>query len=98
MHPKKVVRASTVKLEDLPNIGKACAGDLRLIGIDKPEQLIGRDPLELYEQLCRTTGSRHDPCMIDVIMSIVAFMDGGEPQPWWAFTKARKRRYQTTQH
>lgn len=93
MHPQKVDRTRTVKLEDLPNIGKACAEDLRLIGIDKPEQLIGRDPFELYEQLCLTTGSRHDLCMIDVFMSIVAFMDGGDPQPWWAFTETRKRHY-----
>ncbi|MDD1621280.1 MAG: helix-hairpin-helix domain-containing protein [Methylococcaceae bacterium] len=93
MHPQKVDRKRTVKLEDLPNVGKACAGDLRLIGITKPDQLIGRDPFELYDQLCRTTGSRHDPCMIDVFMSVVDFMNGGEPRPWWAFTEERKRYY-----
>lgn len=93
MHPQKVDRTRTVKLEDLPNIGKACAKDLRLIGIDRPEQLIGRDPFELYERLCQTTGNHHDPCMIDVFMSIVAFMDGGDPLPWWSFTEARKRHY-----
>lgn len=94
MHPGKVDRACTAKLEDLPNIGKACAGDLRRIGIDRPQQLIGRDPFELYDQLCRTTGIRQDPCMIDVLMSVVAFMNGGDPLPWWSFTEARKRHYQ----
>lgn len=93
MNPQKVDRTRTVKLEDLPNIGKACAADLRQIGIDKPTQLIGRDPFDLYAQLCLATGTRHDPCMIDVFMSVVAFMNGGDPLPWWSFTEARKRHY-----
>jgi hypothetical protein len=79
------------RLEALPNIGKAMAGDLRLIGIDHPKKLIGKDPFKLYEALCRTTGIRHDPCVIDAFMSAVHFMGGGEPRPWWSFTDERKR-------
>ena len=43
--------------------------------------------------LCAATGKRHDPCVIDVFMSAVHFMDGGEPLPWWSFTQERKKAY-----
>jgi hypothetical protein len=79
------------KLEDLPNIGKAMAANLRLIGIDDPKKLVGKKPFELYNTLCRTSGTKHDPCVIDVFMSIVHFMESGEPRPWWSFTDERKR-------
>ena len=90
MHPDKVIRTAVRRLEDLPNIGKACAADLRLIGISVPAELIGQQPLQLYQSLCTRTGTRHDPCMIDVLMSVVSFMEGGEALPWWAFTARRK--------
>ena len=32
----------------------------------------------------------HDPCVIDVFLSIVDFINGGEPQDWWKFTAQRK--------
>jgi len=85
-------RKTVSRLEDLPNIGKAMADDLRLIGIDHPQKLIGKEPFKLYEALCNATGARHDPCVIDVFMSVVYFMEGGEPQPWWSFTDERKKR------
>ncbi|HJV93887.1 MAG TPA: helix-hairpin-helix domain-containing protein [Azonexus sp.] len=91
MSPHKVDRANVTRLEDLPNIGKAMAADLRLIGIRKPEQLAGRDALDLYDELCMETGMRHDPCVIDVFMSVVSFMNGGPALPWWSFTAERKR-------
>lgn len=93
MNPQKVRRDKVHKLEDLPNIGKTMAGDLQLIGIHSPEQLIGKDGFELYETLCRKTGARHDPCVIDVFLSIVDFMNGSEPQPWWNYTEKRKQHY-----
>jgi len=85
-------RKTVSRLEALPNIGKAMADDLRLIGIDRPKKLIGKDPFELYEALCRASGTRHDPCVIDAFMSAVHFMEGGEPVPWWSFTDERKKR------
>jgi hypothetical protein len=91
MHPDKVERSRLRRLTDLPNIGKASAADLELLGIHTPAQLVGRDPMKLYEQLCAKTGVRHDPCVIDVFMSITRFMDGEAPQLWWAFTEERKR-------
>ncbi|MBI1673294.1 helix-hairpin-helix domain-containing protein [Shewanella sp. DW31] len=90
MNPAKVVRAEVKQLTDLPNISKACAADLRLLGIDKPEQLLDRNPYELYQTLCDKTGQRHDPCMLDVFISITRFMAGEDPKPWWFYTDERK--------
>jgi hypothetical protein len=83
-------RRTISRLIELPNIGKAMEADLRLIGIDHPKKLIGKDPFKLYEALCKTSGEKHDPCVIDAFMSIVHFMEGGEPLPWWSFTNERK--------
>lgn len=92
MHPAKVDRQRLRRLTDLPNIGPAMAGDLLLLGIQEPAQLKGRDPYQLYEALCLRTGQRHDPCVIDVFLSVTRFMDGHEPRPWWDFTAERKAR------
>ncbi len=90
MNPAKVVRAEVKQLTDLPNIGKACAADLRLLGLDRPEQLLDRNPYELYQTLCDKTGQRHDSCMLDVFISITRFMAGEDPKPWWFYTDERK--------
>lgn len=92
MNPAKVDRRYLRQLTDLPNIGPAMAADLRRIGIERPAQLAGRDPYALYEQLCAATARRHDPCVLDVFISITRFVDGEAPQPWWAYTAERKRR------
>ncbi|MBS3798161.1 helix-hairpin-helix domain-containing protein [Pseudoalteromonas sp. BDTF-M6] len=90
MNPTKVVRSKTIKLTDLPNIGQASAADLQLLGIERPEDLVGRDPYQMYEELCDITGNKHDPCVIDIFISITRFMRGEAAKPWWAYTKERK--------
>jgi len=91
MNPGKVDRNRVKHLTDLPNIGRAIAEDLRLLGIQEPSQLVGMCPYEMYERLCEITASRHDPCVIDVFISITRFMNGGDPRPWWEYTEERKR-------
>jgi len=91
MNPSKVDRARVSVLTDLPNIGKSCADDLRLLGILEPGQLVGQCPFEMYARLCELTATRHDPCLLDVFISITRFMAGEEPHPWWAYTKERKK-------
>lgn len=91
MHPGKVDRARLTRLTDLPNIGPASAKDLQVLGIQTPADLIGQDAFELHKRLCTLTGQRHDPCVIDVLLSVTTFMDGGPPLPWWSFTEQRKR-------
>ena len=93
MHPDKVVRERVKRLTDLPNVGVATARDLMLIGIETPNDLTGKDPWQLYQALCHKTGTRHDPCVLDVFMALTRFMAGGPAEPWWACTDERKRRY-----
>ncbi len=91
MNPNKVDRTRIVKLTDLPNVGEASAEDFRLLGIHKPSQLVGKCPFEMYEMLCEKTASRHDPCVIDVFMSVTRFMAGEEARAWWEYTEERKK-------
>lgn len=92
MNPSKVDRANLRRLTDLPNVGKASAEDLRLLGILTPADLVGRDPYEMYETLCERTGLRHDPCVMDLFLSVTRFMAGEAPKPWWEYTEERKAR------
>lgn len=87
----KVDRACVVALEDVPNVGKSVAGDLRQLGIRTPRQLAGRDPYALYEKLNRATGKRHDPCLLDTFIAAVRFVEGAPAYPWWHYTAERKR-------
>ena len=90
MSPYKVDRDRVQQLTDLPNVGEATASDLRMLGYDSPEQLVGQSPFEMYARLCHVTGERHDPCVIDVFMSLTEFMNGEAPRSWWEFTEIRK--------
>jgi len=91
MDPLKVDRTRLARLTDLPNVGPAIAADLRLLGFQSPLQLQGQCPFALYERLCRATGQRHDPCVIDVFLSITRFLEGEAPRAWWDYTDERKR-------
>ena len=91
MNPTKVDRNHLLRLTDLPNVGPACEKDLRLIGIRVPAHLRGRDAYDMYAQLCLATGVEHDPCVIDVFLSLTRFMAGEDARPWWDYTAERKR-------
>jgi hypothetical protein len=95
MNPAKVRRDQVHALTDLPNVGPAMARDLARLGITSPADVSGREPFALYQALCRETATRQDPCVLDVFMSVTAFMDGDDPRPWWHYTAERKRRYAT---
>ena len=94
MSPSKVLRDKVLLLTHLPNVGESIAGDLRLIGIQTPSQLKGRDPYAMFEALCAVTQQRHDPCVIDVFISVTRFMNGEPPAVWWQFTAERKQTLQ----
>lgn len=85
-------RPHLTRLEDLPNIGKAIAADLRAIGITRPEQMAGLDPFETFARLAAVMGRRHDPCVLDTLISVQYFLEGAPPTPWWKYTAERKQR------
>ena len=84
-------RADITDLQQIPNVGPAIASDMRLIGVQSPQDLLGKDPYKMYKNLCDTTGERHDPCVIDVFIAAVRYMGGEPATPWWKYTPERKR-------
>ena len=79
------------RLEDIPNVGPAIAADMRRLGITTPSELPGRDQYAMYDDMCRITGQRHDPCLLDTFIAVVRHMEGGPKKPWWKNTAKRKR-------
>lgn len=88
---KSVIRQNIAKLEDVPNVGRSIAANFRQLGISLPDELAGRDPYQMYEDICRRTGAKHDPCLLDVFIAAVRYMEGGPKKPWWHYTTQRKR-------
>ncbi len=92
--PRKASHAAEcLQLEQLPNIGPSIAGDLRLIGVTQPQALAAADAFQLYQTLCRVTGKRHDPCVLDTFMAACDFMRGAAAKPWWNYTAQRKAQF-----
>ena len=93
------MKATTIEqarqLEDIPNIGREIAKDLRELGYHAPAQLQNQDPYAMYDRLNALTGVRHDPCLLDTFIAAVRFADGGPSVPWWALTAERKRELAT---
>ncbi len=93
MNPSRVRRDRLKELTDLPNVGPRIASTLFRLGIDRPADLRGRDGFEMYQALCELDARRHDPCVLDVFISITRFMNGEAPRSWWSFTAERKQAY-----
>ena len=73
-------------------MGPATALDLVRLGIFESKALKSQNADKLYAKLCKLDGVRHDPCVIDVFASLVAFANGAPARPWWHYTPERKRR------
>ena len=93
MSKKATVASEVKKFSDIPNIGEAIAKDFVLLGIKKPSDLKKCDGYKLYVTLCKATGKRHDPCVLDTFLAAVDFMQGAPAKPWWAYTAERKQTY-----
>jgi alkaline phosphatase len=84
-------RSHVNDLQQIKNVGPSIAADFGRIGIRAPSDLCQADPYELYERLCQVDGQRHDPCVLDVFISAVEYMQGRPARPWWKYTARRKR-------
>lgn len=87
-----MIRREIKGFRDIPNIGVAIEKDFYALGLKKPSDLIGKDAYQLHDDLCRITRQRHDPCVIDVFLSAIRYMEGGPARKWWEFTAERKNR------
>ena len=84
-------RTDTNDFNKIPNVGPATIRYLNILDINKPFELIGRNPYSMYSQLCKITGKQLDPCLADIFISAVKFMEGAPSQKWWYYTEERKR-------
>ena len=92
-HGHKVTKAQAKKeLKDLMNVGKATCEDFAMLGIESVEDLAKADADELYIRLQTITGKPHDPCVWDVFAAAINEAKTGKRQPWWEWTKVRKKR------
>jgi hypothetical protein len=82
----------TSELTSIPNVGPAVAAKLERLGIERPEDLRGRDPEALFERLALLDGRPHDPCLLDTFSAAVDFAEGGPARPWWEYSRERKAR------
>lgn len=85
--------AAAQKFTDIPNIGPRMADDFRQLGLRAPADLAGKDAYALYQKMCRISGVRQDPCVLDTYMAAVDFMNGAKPKMWWTYTPLRKKQY-----
>ena len=80
------------RLLKIPNVGPRMASALLKLGVTRLEDGAGRDPDEMYYELCAIDAKRYDPCVRDVFAAVVSHAEGGPARPWWEFTPERKAR------
>jgi hypothetical protein len=81
---------AVARLQRIPNVGPKMAGALLKLGVRGLEDAAGKDPDEMYHELCATDAKRYDPCVKDVFAAVVSYADGNPARPWWEFTPQRK--------
>ncbi len=86
-------RETIREFQQIINVGPATEKDFIQLGIRLPTDLVGQDPWQLYERLCRMNRQHYDPCCLDVFMSAIDYMNGHRPQKWWSYTAQRKSLY-----
>jgi len=88
------MNAAHAGFQQLISVGPAIERDFHLLGIRTISQLARRNPLNMYNQLCRLTGERKDPCCLDVFRAAVAQARNprlpAEQCQWWYWSRKRK--------
>lgn len=74
-------------LQSIPGVGPSIEQDFLDLGIGAVAELAGRDPTQLYAQLCELRGERIDRCVLYVFRSSVYFASEAEHEEallqWW---------------
>lgn len=74
-------------LLQIPYVGKNTKKDLQKLGINYIEDLIGKDPYELYFQDCNIKGYQEDKCQLYVFRMAVYYAEHSkhdeEKLKWW---------------
>lgn len=71
----------------IPGVGARIAEDLWNLGFRTVDELKGKDPEKLYEDLCNLQGCKVDRCMLYVFRCAVYFASNKNHDPkllkWW---------------
>lgn len=78
-------------LQTIPGVGKNMAAHLNALGIERVDDLKGKDPEALYAQECAMRGCVVDRCVLYVYRLAVAYAEGRIESPeqlkWWNWEK-----------
>lgn len=89
------IRSAERRLRDLAGVGKSIEADLRVLGITTVEELSHSSGDQLYNDLCRVTGVRQDPCVLDTFRCAVAQARNpdlpAKQRNWWWWSRQRKQ-------
>jgi hypothetical protein len=81
------------ELEAIPGIGRKIARDLIDLGYRKPEDLKGKDPQQMYQNLISLRGRHIDRCLLYVFRCAVYYADNDAHDPellkWWKWKDER---------
>jgi hypothetical protein len=91
---KEFLMKAKRELGQLVSIGPAMLRDFELLGVRSVVQLARRSPERMYRKLCRITGERQDPCVLDTFSAAIAQARDPLLPPeqcqWWYWSRRRK--------
>jgi hypothetical protein len=86
------------ELTQIPYVGASIASDFRKVGILKISDLDGKNPQEIYDNICAVQGLRVDRCVLYVCRSAVYFAETPLPDPeklkWWNWSDKKLKKNQ----
>ena len=68
---------AVARLKGIPNVGPRMASALLKLGVASLRVAAGRDPDEMYLELCAIDTKRYDPCARDIFAAVVSHAEGG---------------------
>lgn len=87
------------QLKDLRGIGKKMLADFDRLGIRSVTDLKSRDAQKLYDRMCKITGTRQDPCVLDTYRCAIEQARHPDLPPeqanWWYWSRLRKEKGET---
>lgn len=96
MKRRGVSKRELADLMRIPGVGEKTALDLWGMGLRSADGLAGRDPQELYDELCIRQGYAVDRCMLYVFRCAVYYASSEQHDPellkWWNWKDDELRR------
>ncbi len=87
--PSKITpEIQSESLTTIPGVGKSISRKLRDLGINTVNDLIGKDPEDIFELSNIHAGVVQDRCLLYVFRCAVYFAEGGRDQEklkWWSW-------------